>query len=149
MLFRSYLFHSENFDIPAGSDYNMVNKTIELKNIKCGSKIALRNVFFDTGKSTIRPESYPELDRLVKLMNDVATLKIELSGHTDNTGSATSNQTLSQSRAQAVVDYLAGKGIAKTRMVAKGYGSDRPVASNDSAEGRQENRRTEFEITCN
>jgi outer membrane protein OmpA-like peptidoglycan-associated protein len=144
-----YLFHSENFDIPAGSDYNMVNKTIELKNIKCGSKIALRNVFFDTGKSTIRPESYPELDRLVKLMNDVATLKIELSGHTDNTGSATSNQTLSQSRAQAVVDYLAGKGIAKTRMVAKGYGSDRPVASNDSAEGRQENRRTEFEITCN
>ncbi|MBK6525592.1 MAG: OmpA family protein [Crocinitomicaceae bacterium] len=144
-----YLFHSENFDIPAGSDYNMVNKTIELKNIKCGSKIALRNVFFDTGKSTIRPESYPELDRLVKLMNDVPTLKIELSGHTDNTGSATSNQTLSQSRAQAVVDYLAGKGIAKTRMVAKGYGSDRPVASNDSAEGRQENRRTEFEITCN
>lgn len=144
-----YLFHSENFDIPAGSDYNMVNKTIELKNIKCGSKIALRNVFFDTGKSTIRPESFPELDRLVKLMNDVPTLKIELSGHTDNTGSATSNQTLSQNRAQAVVDYLAGKGIAKTRMVAKGYGSDRPVASNDSAEGRQENRRTEFEITCN
>lgn len=144
-----YLFHSENFDIPSTADYNMVNKTIELKNIKCGSKIALRNVFFDTGKSTIRSESYPELDRLVKLMNDVPTLKVELSGHTDNTGSATSNQQLSQDRAQAVVDYLASKGISKTRMVAKGYGSDRPVASNSTAEGRQENRRTEFEIVCN
>ena len=143
-----YLFHSENFDIPSTADYNMVNKTIELKNIKCGSKIALRNVFFDTGKSTIRTESYPELDRLVKLMNDVPTLKVELSGHTDNTGSATSNQELSQNRAQAVVDYLVSKGINKTRMVAKGYGSDRPVTSNASAEGRQENRRTEFEIVC-
>lgn len=144
-----YLFHSENFDIPAGSDYNMVNKTVELKNIKCGSKIALRNVFFDTGKSTIRPESNTELDRLVKLMNDVPSLKIELSGHTDNTGSATSNQTLSQDRAQAVVNYLVSKGISASRLVAKGYGSDRPVASNDTNEGRQENRRTEFEITCN
>lgn len=144
-----YLFHSENFDIPSDADYNLVNKTIELKNIKCGSKIALRNVFFDTGKSIIRAESYPELDRLVQLMKDVPTLKIELSGHTDNTGSATSNQKLSQDRAQAVVDYLVSKGITSSRLIAKGYGSDRPVASNDSAEGRQENRRTEFEIICN
>jgi outer membrane protein OmpA-like peptidoglycan-associated protein/tetratricopeptide (TPR) repeat protein len=144
-----YLFHSENFDIPAGSDYNLVNKTIELKNIKIGSKIALRNVFFDTGKSTIRVESNAELDRLVQLMNDVPSLKIELSGHTDNTGSATSNQQLSQDRAQAVVNYLVSKGISASRLTAKGYGSDRPVASNDTAEGRQENRRTEFEIIGN
>ncbi|MCH2232846.1 MAG: OmpA family protein [Crocinitomicaceae bacterium] len=144
-----YLFHSENFDIPAGSAYNMVNKTIELKNIKVGSKIALRNVFFDTGKSTIKPESYPELDRLVKLMKDVPGLKIELSGHTDNTGSASGNVTLSQARADAVMNYLAGKGIAKSRMTARGYGSSKPVATNDTAAGRQENRRTEFEITGN
>ena len=82
-------------------------------------------------------------------MNDVPTLKVELSGHTDNTGSANSNQTLSQDRAQAVVNYLVSKGISATRFVAKGYGSDRPVSSNDTAEGRQDNRRTEFEITCN
>lgn len=144
-----YLFHSENFDIPAGSAYNMVNKTIELKNIKIGSKIALRNVFFDTGKSTLRPESNAELDRLVKLMNDVPGLKIELSGHTDNTGSAQGNMTLSQDRANAVMGYLASKGIAKSRMTAKGYGSNRPVATNDTSEGRQLNRRTEFEITGN
>ncbi|MEX1003524.1 MAG: OmpA family protein [Crocinitomicaceae bacterium] len=144
-----YLFHSENFDIPAGSAYNLVNKTIELKNIKVGSKIALRNVFFDTGKSTLRGESSAELDRLVKLMKDVPTLKIELSGHTDNTGSAQGNITLSQDRADAVMNYLADKGISKSRLTAKGYGADKPVASNDTAEGRQENRRTEFEITGN
>jgi len=144
-----YLFHSENFDIPAGSAYNLVNKTIELKNIKIGSKIALRNVFFDTGKSTIKAESNTELDRLVKLMKDVPGLKIELSGHTDNTGSASGNQKLSQARADAVVQYLVGKGISKSRMVSKGYGDTRPVASNSSADGRQQNRRTEFEITGN
>lgn len=144
-----YLFHSENFDIPAGSAYNLVNKTIELKNIKIGSKIALRNIFFDTGKSSLRSESNAELDRLVKLMNDVQGLKIELSGHTDNTGSAQGNIKLSQDRAQAVVNYLVSKGVSKSRMTAKGYGSSRPIASNDTSDGRQQNRRTEFEITGN
>ncbi|MEZ4921938.1 MAG: OmpA family protein [Crocinitomicaceae bacterium] len=144
-----YLFHSENFDIPAGSAYNMVNKTIELKNIKIGSKIALRNVFFDTGKSTLRSESNAELDRLVQLLKDVPGLKIELSGHTDNTGSATANVQLSQDRAQAVMNYLVSKGISKSRLTAKGYGDSMPVATNDTSEGRQLNRRTEFEITGN
>ncbi len=144
-----YLFHSENFDIPAGSAYNMVNKTIELKNIKVGSKIALRNVFFDSGKSTLRPESNNELDRLVQLLKDVPSLKVEISGHTDNVGSATMNQQLSQDRAQAVVNYLISKGIDKSRLKAAGYGMDKPIASNTTAEGRQENRRTEFEIIGN
>lgn len=144
-----YLFHSENFDIPAGSDDNLVNKTIELKNIAIGSKIALRNIFFDYGKATLRPESNSELERLVKLMKDVPNLKIEISGHTDNTGSATFNETLSQQRAEAVVTYLTGKGIAANRMVAKGYGSNQPVATNNTEDGRQQNRRTEFEIKGN
>lgn len=144
-----YLFHSENFDIPKGAADNLVDKTIELKNIKIGSSIALRNVFFDTGKSTLRPESNSELDRLVKLLKDVPGLKIELSGHTDNTGSATLNNDLSQARAEAVVAYLTSKGIAANRLTAKGYGSSKPVASNNTASGRQENRRTEFLITGN
>lgn len=144
-----YLFHSENFDIPAGSDDNLVNKTIELKNIAIGSKIALRNIFFDYAKSTLRPESNAELDRLVKLMKDVPNLKIEISGHTDNTGSATVNETLSQQRAEAVVAYLTSKGITANRMVAKGYGSNQPVATNSTEDGRQQNRRTEFEIKGN
>jgi outer membrane protein OmpA-like peptidoglycan-associated protein len=144
-----YLFHSENFDIPDGSEYSLVDKTIELKNIAIGSKIALRNIFFDVGKAMLRSESNAELDRLVKLMNDVPKLKIEISGHTDNTGSASLNEKLSQERAEAVMKYLASKGIKADRMTAVGYGSSRPVASNNTAEGRQENRRTEMEIKGN
>lgn len=144
-----YLFHSENFDIPAGSDDNLVNKTIELKNIAIGSKIALRNIFFDVGKATLRPESNAEMERLVKLLNDVPKLKIEISGHTDNTGSAVLNETLSQERAEAVVKYLSGRGIAAARMTAKGYGSTKAIATNNTEDGRQQNRRTEFEIKGN
>lgn len=146
---EGYLFHSENFDIPKGSSDNLVNKVIELKNIKIGSKIALRNIFFDTGKSLLRSQSNAELDRLVKLMKDVPNLKVEISGHTDNTGSAKLNKSLSQSRAQAVVTYLTKKGIAASRMTAKGYGPSAPITSNGTADGRQQNRRTEFEITGN
>jgi len=144
-----YLFHSENFDIPKESGFDMINKVIELKNIKKGSKIALRNIFFDVGKSTLRTESNTELDRLVKLLKDVPSLKIEISGHTDNTGSESLNKKLSQDRAQAVVNYLQGKGISASRLTAKGYGSAEPIASNKTAEGRQENRRTEFKIIAN
>ncbi|HLU87509.1 MAG TPA: OmpA family protein, partial [Taishania sp.] len=122
---------------------------IELKNVKVGSKIALRNIFFETASSTLKSESNSELDRLVKLMKDVPKLKVEISGHTDNTGSAALNDELSQARAQAVVNYLVSKGIDKSRLIAKGYGSNSPVATNNSAEGRQQNRRVEFEITGN
>jgi outer membrane protein OmpA-like peptidoglycan-associated protein len=146
---EGYLFHSENFDIPSGSADNLVNKVIELKNIAVGSKIALRNIFFDTGKSILRKESNTELERLVKLMKDVPSLKIEISGHTDNTGSASLNESLSQNRAQAVVDYLTSKGVSVSRMTAMGYGDARPIASNSNADGRQQNRRTEFEIKAN
>ncbi len=146
---EGYLFHSENFDIPQGSADNLVNKEIELKKIAIGSKIALRNIFFDTGKSTLRSESNAELDRLVKLLKDVPALKIEISGHTDNTGSATLNESLSQARAEAVVTYLTSKGIQASRLTAKGYGASKPVASNNNEDGRQQNRRTEFEIKGN
>lgn len=146
---EGYLFHSENFDIPSGSADNLVNKVIELKNIAVGSKIALRNIFFDTGKSTLRSESNAELDRLVKLLKDVPSLEIEISGHTDNTGSASLNEKLSKSRAEAVVTYLKGKGISASRLTSEGYGSRQPVATNNTSAGRQQNRRTEFEIKKN
>ncbi len=146
---EGYLFHSENFDIPTGSADNLVNKVIELKNIAVGSKIALRNIFFDTGKSTLRAESNAELDRLVKLLKDVPSLEIEISGHTDNTGSASLNEKLSQARAEAVVTYLKGKGIAANRLSSMGYGSRQPIATNNTSSGRQQNRRTEFEIKKN
>ena len=144
-----YLFHSENFDLPKGDGFNSVNKDIELKNIKVGSNITLRNVFFNTGKWKVKADSYSELERLVSLLDDVPTLKIEISGHTDNVGSESFNELLSQRRADAVVNYLVGKGVDKKRLSAKGYGQSKPVDSNDTAQGRAQNRRTEFEIIEN
>jgi len=146
---EGYLFHSENFDLPEFSEYNLVNKDVELKNIAVGSKIALRNVFYQVGKADIKSDSYAELNRLVDLLEKVPKLKIEVSGHTDNTGSDAINTKLSRERAEAVKAYLVNKGISEDRLDAKGYGSSRPVASNDNSAGRQLNRRTEYEIIAN
>jgi outer membrane protein OmpA-like peptidoglycan-associated protein len=146
---NNYLFHSENFDLPDGGEDNIVSKTIQLKNVAVGNTITLTNIFFDLGKATLRIESNAELDRLVKLMNDAPKLKIEISGHTDNTGSAAMNENLSQQRANAVVAYVVTKGIDASRLTAKGYGSKKPIATNETDAGRQQNRRTEFKITSN
>lgn len=143
---EGYLFHSENFDLPAAANFQEVEKNIELKKIDIGKTITLRNIFFDFDKATIRPESANELDRLIKLLTENPTLKIELGSHTDSKGSDDYNQKLSQSRSQSVVTYLIGKGISGDRLVAKGYGETVPVASNDTDEGRQLNRRTDFKI---
>jgi outer membrane protein OmpA-like peptidoglycan-associated protein/tetratricopeptide (TPR) repeat protein len=141
-----YLFHSENFDIPAISAFQEVTKDIALRNVAVGTKIILKNIFFDFDKATLRSESTNELERLTKLLNDVPTLKIEISGHTDAKGAADYNQKLSQSRAKAVVDYLVKAGIAADRLTFAGYGKEQPIATNDTDEGRQLNRRTEFKI---
>ncbi|MCD6017624.1 MAG: OmpA family protein [Bacteroidetes bacterium] len=141
-----YLFHSENFDLKSSEEFQEVEKNIDLKQIEVGQSIVLRNIFFDFDKATIRSESANELDRLIKLLTDNATLKIELGSHTDSKGSDDYNQKLSQSRSQSVVTYLIGKGISTDRLVAKGYGETMPVATNDTEVGRQENRRTEFKI---
>ncbi|MBN1337917.1 MAG: OmpA family protein [Bacteroidales bacterium] len=143
---EDYLFHSENFDIPADAASKKIKKDIMLKKVAVGTKIVLNNIFFDFNKSTLRPESTAELDRLYKLLLDVPTLKIEISGHTDNIGGASYNQKLSEDRAKSVVDYLLGKGIESGRLKFMGYGFQRPVAPNDTDEGRQLNRRTEFEV---
>lgn len=141
-----YLFHSENINLPPTTIFQEIEKDIKLKKMEIGSTIVLNNIFFDFNKSTLRDESYPELERLLKLMTDFPTLKIEISGHTDNIGSAAYNKTLSENRAKSVVDYLNGKGITKDRMTFVGYGFDKPIATNDTDAGRQQNRRTEFKI---
>ncbi len=141
-----YLFQSENFDIPASAAFQEVVKDIALKSVDVGSTIVLKNIFFDLGKATLRSESTNELERLGKLLYDNPTLKIEISGHTDNKGSAELNKKLSDERAKAVVDYLISKGITGDRLTYVGYGKDQPLASNDTEEGRQQNRRTEFKI---
>ncbi|HPB25892.1 MAG TPA: OmpA family protein [Bacteroidales bacterium] len=141
-----YLFHSENIIIPPTTTYREVEKDIKLKKVAVGSTIVLKNIFFDFDKFSLRPESIPELERLLKFMTELPSVKIEISGHTDNIGAAAYNKTLSENRAKAVVDYLVGKGIDKNRMTYKGFGFDQPIATNDTEEGRQLNRRTEFKI---
>ena len=143
---EGYLFHSENFDLPKGDGFNIVTKNIELNKISVGSNITLKNVFFDTGKWGINEDSYAELDRLFDLLLLRPSLRVEISGHTDNIGTESFNTLLSQRRADAVVNYLVEKGVKRRRFIAKGYGQFRPVSSNDTDEGRANNRRTEFEI---
>lgn len=143
----NYLFYSENFNLPDSSTYRVVEKNIALQPINIGSRIVLRNVFFDFDKATLRPESQSELERLINILNTYSSLKIEISGYTDNIGAADYNKKLSEARAKSVVDYLIAHGISSTRMTYKGYGKDNPIATNDTEEGRQLNRRTEFKIT--
>jgi outer membrane protein OmpA-like peptidoglycan-associated protein/tetratricopeptide (TPR) repeat protein len=143
---KGYLFHSENFDIPKNAAARKIRKDILLSKVSVGSKIVLNNIFFDFNKATLRPESVSELDRIFRLMNDMPTLRIEISGHTDNVGSKSYNKKLSEKRAKAVVDYLVDKGIDKSRLAFAGYGFAQPIASNDTPLGRQKNRRTEFKV---
>lgn len=106
----------------------------------------LDNVYFDVGKATLREESYAELNELVDYMKRREDIRVEIAGHTDNTGSKEDNLKLSQRRAEKVEDYLISKGIDARRIDPKGYGEDRPIASNKTKEGRQKNRRTEVHI---
>ncbi len=143
---EDYLFHSENMNITETNVAREIINDIRLKKVEVGETIVLNNIFFDTGAASLRPESYAELGVLYKLMVDNPSLKIEISGHTDNVGGAAYNQGLSERRAQAVVDFLIGRGVEQERLTFKGFGFDKPIATNETAEGRQLNRRTEFEI---
>ena len=146
---EGYLFHSENFNIPSASTYQEIHKDILLSKMAVGSKIVLENIFFDYAKATLRTESYPELDRLVELLNKFPTVRIEISGHTDNKGSLATNKRLSKSRAESVVKYLIAKGIPAGRLEFEGYAYLQPIAENDTKEGRQKNRRVEFKVLSN
>lgn len=114
--------------------------------------IVIDNVFYDFNKSTLREESHPSLDKIVTMLNDHPEIMIEISAHTDNIGNEKYNQKLSEARANSVINYLVSKGIDRSRLQSKGYGSTNPIAPNrnengtDNPEGRQKNRRTEFKI---
>jgi outer membrane protein OmpA-like peptidoglycan-associated protein len=143
---EGYLFHSENFDIPDTAAFRQVKKDIGMNQIEVGKKIVLNNIFYDFDKATLRSESKTELQRLIALLNEYPTMKIELGAHTDSRGTNEYNQVLSANRAKSVVDYLIQGGITPGRLVSKGYGEEQPLATNDTDEGRQLNRRTEFKI---
>lgn len=141
-----YLFHSENFLLPEATEFQEFILDFEMKKLEIGNTIVLKNIFFDSDKATPKPESESELNRLVKLLNDNPSTKIEIGSHTDDQGSDEYNLKLSDQRSATVVAQLKAKGIAENRVVAKGYGETHPIDKNDTEEGRQKNRRTEFKI---
>jgi outer membrane protein OmpA-like peptidoglycan-associated protein len=114
--------------------------------IEVGITVRLNNIFFDFDKTTLRPESIPQLDRVVKFMRDNPTVSVEIGGHTDSKGSDEYNINLSQGRAESVVNYVIEQGVDYSRIIAKGYGESLPVDTNSTDEGRQSNRRVEFKI---
>ena len=146
---RGYLFYSDNFSLSKNNTDSVFRVDIPLQPIEKGASIVLKNIFFATGKFELQTESRSELDKLVSLLTDNPNLKIQIDGHTDNVGQEKDNQLLSTNRAKAVVDYLAGKSISAQRLTYKGFGSTKPVASNNSDTGRALNRRTELSITGN
>lgn len=152
--------------VPIGQTYDLVYLSLGRRNV--AAKVEVRNeprlnlkltmryereepskpfvlddVQFATGRATIRPDSYPRLDALVEYMTHKKTTHLEISGHTDNAGKKAANKKLSQQRADAIRDYLVSKGIGADRIKAVGYGDEKPIAPNDTSEGRQKNRRIE------
>lgn len=137
---------SENIDLLEVDEYKEILKNLKLVPIEVGHTVRLNNIFFDFGKAELRPESFPELNKVASLMNENPAMEIKISGHTDNVGSDSFNLKLSDDRAKEVRKYLVSKNINQNRITAKGYGKDKPVASNETEAGQQMNRRVEFTI---
>ena len=142
-----YLFFSANYPLDDSAKINDAYEIrIALSRIKVGRSETLKNIFFDVDRFTLLTQSKSDLDNLVEFLNLNKRIHVEIGGHTDNTGSEAHNQALSENRAKAVHDYLLHAGIAVSRLRFKGYGQSQPIASNDSKDGRQLNRRTDFKI---
>ncbi len=165
---KGYLFYSESFEF---KEINSFNEPFEAKvelqpipkefaanepnqstekpvnsTVNKPKPTVLKNVFFETGSADLKSISKTELNKLVSLLLENPKMKIQLNGHTDNVGKADKNQVLSLNRAIAVMDYLISNGITANRVSAKGFGAKQPIASNETPEGRKQNRRTEFVI---
>ena len=142
VLKKGFLPYSENLYLP---DSNILVK-IPLQPVIAGNIFVLRNIFFDIDKYDLKPKSYPELNILFGFLKENPKISIEIQGHTDNTGTFSHNKILSENRAKAVYDYLIGIGIDKNRLKYKGFADTKPIADNDTKEGRALNRRTAFKI---
>jgi outer membrane protein OmpA-like peptidoglycan-associated protein len=143
---EGYLFFSENYDVAAVTPKEPITLNVPMSPLTSGSVIALRNIFFNSASFELLPASDAELKKLVKLLKSNASLRIELGGHTDDVGNDAANQKLSEQRANAVRDFVVNQGIEGTRITAKGYGESKPIANNDTEEGRALNRRTEVTV---
>lgn len=141
-----YLFKSLNFNYAELKDFEPLVIDIRLDRAQKGEGAVLQNIFFDVDRYELKEKSYTELEKVVHFLAENPQISIEIGGHTDNTGNPAYNQQLSEKRANAVYSYLVVKGINPKRLSAKGFGSLKPVASNETETGRQQNRRIGFTI---
>lgn len=142
-----FLFYSENYTLKKElSPTDVYEVEVGLIPVEKGERIVLNNIFFESGSAALQAKSQAELETLLRFLLKNPALQIEIGGHTDDVGNDDANLKLSQSRAEAVKQFLTEKGIPETRITAKGYGEAKPVASNQNEEGRSRNRRTEFTI---
>ena len=146
---EGYLFYSQNINLKDTLSKEPYELDVLLEPIEVNNKMVLNNVFFDFDKDILKENSFVELDKVVELLQKNPSLKVELSGHTDSKGDDKYNQSLSQKRAESVVNYLIQNGVSSPRLIAKGYGETQPVVSNDTDENRALNRRTELKIIGN
>lgn len=146
---KGYLFYSENFSLAKNAPDSVYQIDIPLQPIEANASIILKNVFFDTKQTQLKPESITELENLVLLMKENPNLKIQIGGHTDNVGKPEDNIKLSLGRAVSVVNYLLGKGIKNDRLTFKGFGETKPIADNNTEQGKALNRRTELIVISN
>jgi outer membrane protein OmpA-like peptidoglycan-associated protein len=135
-----------NFDLTDSLNSFVYDNNVALKPIEVGSLIGLKNIFFETGKSIIKVESYDELDNLANALLKYPNMKIFIEGHTDNKGNDNANLKLSEDRVNSVINFLVNKKVERKRLNGKGYGSKKPIDNNETEEGRNRNRRVEFTI---
>lgn len=143
---KGYMFYSGHFDLKSGNKNNIKKLDILLQPIKTGQSVVLNNVFFEFDSFKLSSGSKAELQRIKKFLEQNDNLYVEISGHTDNQGSSAYNQKLSAQRANAVYEYLVEQGINAERLTHKGYGMSKPIANNNTKDGRAQNRRTEMTI---
>jgi len=141
-----YLYFLDVLDLSGASNQEMIHLNFYLRKVEVGTKVVLENIYFETGKAVLRPESFDALDQVFRFLENNPSIRLEISGHTDNTGSLRINERLSRERAKAVVDWLVSKGISPEMLDYQGYADTQPVDTNDTAEGREKNRRVEFKV---
>jgi OmpA-OmpF porin, OOP family len=141
-----YLFRSLNFNYSEVKDFQPITLDIDLEKATEGTIAVLQNIFFDVDKYELQEKSKTELQKISRFLNENPSVRVEISGHTDNVGSPAYNKQLSEKRAQSVYQYLTANGIDPKRLVPRGFGPEKPVSSNETEAGRQSNRRIEFKI---
>jgi outer membrane protein OmpA-like peptidoglycan-associated protein len=143
---KDYLFFLDAVNMSNASPDEPFIKDFYLEKIEVGTKVVLENIYFQTSKAVLTATSYPQLNQVIDFLANNVSVRLEISGHTDNVGSVKANTKLSEDRAKAVVSYMVANGIDKGRLEAKGYGFSQPIAPNNTPKGKEKNRRVEFKV---